>query len=138
MNFCFVVPSQSQICGRAPLAVKPPGMSRQRPDWTFLKTKAPVGGSAETVHCWWATPGWQAARASWVPFATDCATRSTHFEASALKAIRQALPSCTRFNLCVTPSQLAYCWMPVPTAVDPLMTSRDCAPAAASGWIRYV
>src|SRR6185312_3827969 len=124
-HFWLLPPLQSQVSSWTPAAVLAPGWSRQRPEATFLKMKAPVGASGVMVYCWLALPAVQLWICSLVPFAVPPPARSTHLLVSLVIAMRQLLPSATSVSFCGTPSYEVYCWMQVPTAVDPLQTSTD-------------
>src|SRR6185312_15624651 len=109
LNFWFAWLLQSQMSIMAPLAVVPPGTSRQRPVSTFLKKKAPVGASAEMVHCWLARPGWQSLITSAVPLVVPPFLRSMHLEVLAVIPIRQLAPSGSSVKRWAIPFHDAYC-----------------------------
>src|SRR3569833_4454297 len=108
-HFWLLPPLQSQMASWTPAAVFEPGWSRQRPEATFLKMKAPVGASGVMVYCWLALPAVQLLTCNLVPFPVAPPARSMHLLRSVVIAMRQLLPSATSVIFCGTPSHEVYC-----------------------------
>src|SRR6478609_3407976 len=107
----------------APSAVLAPETSRQRPEATFLMTKAPVLASAVMfqfcaalpLQSWISTP---------VRLAVPPPTVPKHLLVLAFMEIFQVPePVVKMANFCMSPPQLEYCWTLVPQFCEPLVTS---------------